>query len=753
MKPFLGMRAAFVLLPVLAVCAGLGIAAPGREQSLSPTTMAAARKPTPVSLTNDVLPVLTKIGCNQAACHGQQNGQGGFKLSLRGWDSAFDWEQIVKADNGRRVFPKNPARSLLLTKPTGQAAHGGGVVLPKGSPEYRLLLRWLREGMTAPGDKDVYLTELLVTPGERVLPRPGIKQSLSVTARYSDGTSRDVTKLAHYQSQNDAVAAVGADGQITAKNPGESAVMVAYGGEVETANILVPYPARTPIKLPAAAAAAAVNASYIDDLVYRKLAKLGIALSGRTSDAEFLRRVYLDVIATLPTPDEVRAFLRDTDPQKRAKLIDRLLDRPEYVDYRTLRLADLLRVNGQHLSEEGADTYYRWIRDRVRKNVPYDQFVREVLTGRGSTYRSGPANYFRVAGNPEELAETTAQSFLGTRIACAKCHNHPFERWKQSDYYGMAAFFARFGKKGGPEFGEEQVFVRRDGEARNPRTKQVIKPKFLGGAEPTIDPDADRRAVLADWLTAKNNLDFARVAVNRLWTDYFGKGIVDQPDDFRVSNPPANAPLLDALARDFITHNFDVKYITRVILNSETYQRSSEILPGNVKDERYFSRAYPRRLPAEPLMDAVAQVTEKPDRFGAYPPGWRAIQIRDSRIGAYFLEVFGRPKREILCACERSPQPNLSQSLHLINSGNLNNKLAADDGRVARLLRRFEPWAPAARDKRIVEEMYLLTLSRYPAKPEAQILLTHIARAKDRRKGFEDALWALLNSEEFLFNK
>lgn len=737
------------------------VAQVGALTAKAPVTVADTVKAARVSFQNDLIPVFTRIGCNNGACHGQQNGQGGFKLSLRGWDAAFDHEQIVKADNGKRIDLKDVNRSLILTKPTGQVSHGGGPVLKKNSAEYRMLLRWINEGKNAPSDKEAQITDLVVSPRERILPAPGREQRLLVTALFSDGSRRDVTGLARYQSQNDAVAVVGEEGRVQARGPGESAILISYGGEVRTADVLVPYPNPGLTKKaakPAKSALPAAKPAYVDDLVARKLAKLHIVSSGRATDSEFLRRVYLDTTATLPTPDETRAFLRDADPGKRAKLIDRLLERPEFVDYRTLKLADLLRVNGQYLSEEGADIYYRWIRDRVAKNVPYDQFVRELLTARGSTYRTGPANYFRVARTPEDLAETTSQSFLGTRLACAKCHNHPFENWKQRDYYGLAAFFARFGIKGGPEFGEEQIFVRRDGEVQNPRIKQNAKPRFLGGAEPTLTENAeiavsDRRAALVEWMTARDNRHFARVAVNRIWADYFGRGIVDPVDDFRISNPPANGPLLDALAKDFIAHNYDVKHITRVILNSATYQRSSVILPGNARDDRYFARVYPRRLPAEALLDAIGQVTGKQDRFWPYPQGWRATQIRDSRIGAYFLEVFGRPKREILCACERSPQPNLSQSLHLINSGSLNNKIAADDSRLAALLKQFEPWAPAARDKRIVEELYYLTLCRPPSKSEGAAMLAYVAKSKERRKGFEDALWALLNSEEFLFNK
>jgi hypothetical protein len=735
------------------------IAQVGKRTSRAALHVFNSHRPSPVSFSNDLAPIFTKIGCNQGSCHGQQNGQGGFKLSLRGWDPAADVEQIVKADKGRRIDAKEPEKSLLLLKPTMQVAHGGGPRLRKGSPEYNLLLRWIQEGLNGPDERSPRLARIVVTPGERVLTQPGQSQHLLVTARFTDGTTRDVTALARYQSQNDAVAGVDEQGLVTARQCGESAIMVSYGGDVKAANILVPYPVledRSTAGRPAKTAptkAAVTPPSYIDSLVARKLALLRLQTSGRSTDSEFLRRSYLDVIATLPTPEETRAFLSDRAPKKRSKLIDRLLERPEYIDFRTLKLADLLRVNSQYLSEEGADVYARWIHDRVQKNVAYDQFVRELLTGRGSNFHSGPANYFRVATDPQELAETTAQSFLGVRIQCAKCHNHPFERWKQQDYYGLAAFFARVGRKGGPEFGEDQVFVRRDGEVENPRTKKAVAAKFLDNTEPKLDEDADRREVLANGITSRENPDFARVAVNRIWAEYFGKGIVDAVDDFRVSNPPSNGPLLDALARDFVAHNFDVKYITRVILNSDTYQRSSEILPGNARDTRYFARAYPRRLPAETLMDAIGAVTGKPDRFGAYPAGWRAIQVRDSRINAYFLEVFGRPKREVLCACERSMQPNLAQSLHLINSSSLNAKIAADDGRLALLLKQYAILPTPYADRRILEELYLETLCRYPTKEETQKLLAYLAKSKDRRKGFEDALWALINAEEFLFSK
>jgi hypothetical protein len=487
--------------------------------------------------------------------------------------------------------------------------------------------------------------------------------------------------------------------------------------------------------------------NWIDGLIDDKLEQLRVQPSGLCSDSEFLRRVSLDTTATLPTPEEARAFLRDPGPDKRRKVIDRLLERPGYIDFETLKLSDLLRVNSLFLSEEGADRYYRWIHDEVEAGVPYDRFVRELLTGRGPNYHSGPANYYRVSGSPEELAETTSQTFLGIRLQCAKCHNHPFERWTQNDYYSFAAFFARVGRKGGPEFGEEQVYVRTAGEVTNPKTKKPIAPQCLGGPAPSLSGDEDRRAVMAGWLTSRGNRQFARVVVNRIWAELFGRGIVNPIDDFRVSNPPANGPLLEALTTSFVDHGYDVKQITRLILNSRTYQLSSITNATNAADERHFARALPRRLTAEEAMDAVAQVTGKTDRFGNRPPGTRAVQLRDSRVGSYFLEVFGRPKREILCSCDRDMGPNLSQSLHLINGSDLNGKLDASDGRIALMVKAGKS------DLDIINELYLATVSRYPSPVELHVALQRVRDKKEQRQAaLEDILWALVNTEEFLYN-
>jgi hypothetical protein len=700
-----------------------------------------ARLLPPVRLVTDVVPVLTKIGCNMGACHGAAAGQNGFKLSLRGFDPSLDFEQLVKEKGGARINLKDPEKSLFLQKPLMTVPHGGGLRLKKDSDEYRVLLRWIQEGAPGVEEKD-QVADVTVSPSERVIPKAGLSQQLQVTARFADGTTRDVTRWARFSSNDESVVAVDdGTGLAKAQQGGDAAIMISFGGFVKVARLMVPVQEKAPVdyaKLP--------RANFVDDLSFRKLAQLRIEPSALSSDPEFLRRVYLDVIGTLPTPDEADRFLADTSPDKRAKLIDALLERPEFVDYRSLQIADMLRVNSQYLSQEGADSFYRWIRNRVRANVGYDVFVRELLTARGSNFHVGPANYFRIADDPDKLAETTSQSFLGVRLNCAKCHNHPFEKWQQKDYYALAAFFARVGKKGGPEFAEEQVVVRRDGEVKHPKTGQVLAPKFLGGDEPKIGPDEDRRVSLANWLTAPENLQFAEVAVNRLWAGLFGKGIVDPVDDFRVSNPPANDALLEALAHKLIEAKYDIKAVLRLMLNSRTYQLSSEMKPSNRKDYRHFARAYPRRLPAEVMADALDVATGKPTRYGNLPLGTRAIEIPDSRIGSYFLSVFGRPKREIVCACERDPQPNLSQMLSLVNSSDLSGRIAASDGRIAKAIRE------KLTDEQIITQLYLVTLSRHPEPREMQLAKDQIAKSSDRKAAFEDLLWALLNSQEFSFN-
>jgi uncharacterized protein DUF1549/uncharacterized protein DUF1553/Big-like domain-containing protein len=706
-----------------------------------PVTVTNSKTHPPTRLVTDVVPVLTKIGCNMGACHGAAAGQGGFRLSLRGFDPDLDFEQITKANGGARIDRAKPEQSLFLKKATAEVPHAGGPRFKKESEEYAVLLRWIREG-AAGVDPALQVTDIEVRPAERVIPKAGLTQQLQVIARYSDGSVQDVTRWARFASNDDAVVTVDdATGLLKAEQGGAAAVMVSYSGFVKVARALVPVQAKAPAQY-----AALPRANFIDDLVLRKLEQLRIEPSPLAPDAEFLRRVYLDLIGTLPTPAEVEQFLGDKSPDKRAKLIDALLERPEFADYRALKLSDLLRVNSQYMSQEGADAFYRWIRNRTRENAGYDKLVRELLTARGSGFHVGPANYFRIANNPEELAETTSQTFLGVRMNCAKCHNHPFERWQQRDYYSLAAFFARVGTKGGPEFGENQVYVKSDGEVKHPKSGQVLAPRFLGGDEAVVPVGGDRRAALAEWLTSRENVQFARVAVNRLWADLFGRGIVDAVDDFRVSNPPANDELLDALAQEFVRLNYDVKAMLRLIANSRTYQLSSEMRPSNERDTRHFARAYPKRMPAEVLADALDAATGKPSRYGSLPVGTRALQIPDSRINSYLLDVFGRPKREIVCACERDPQPNLSQMLNLINSGDLNNRIAAEDGRIATALK------ADLTDAQIVRQLYLATLSREPKAEELKLAEEQVRKSANRKAALEDVLWALLNTQEFIFN-
>ncbi len=728
----------------------LAVALPARAglQDLAAVSAADLTR-VPAHFTRDVLPVLTKVGCNQGACHGQQGGKGGFKLSLRAWDALYDLEQITKDASGKRVAGAMPAETLLLKKATGQLNHGGGKVIEPTSDAYKTVEHWLKLGAPAPGSQLAEIVSIDVTPKKLGPQGPGIEIPLTVIAKYADGYTRDVTSRARFQAMNEAVALVDSDGNVSTSGPGDGTVLVTFGGEVATVSVTVPY-STVPQQ---SSRIREVSGNPIDAAVARKLNALGLVASPRSSDDDFLRRVYLDTLALLPTVAETKAFLADTTTDKRAKLIDQLLARREHAQYRALRMADLLRVNGQFLSEEGADTYSRWLEEQAAANVPYDKVVRALLTSKGSTYRTGPANYYRVANTPPDLAETTAQAFLGTRIGCAKCHNHPFERWKQSDYYSFAAFFARFQHKYGPEFGEVSVMVRQSGEVGHPKTGKPMPLRPLGGSDLVIPDDQDRRAALADWLTSPSNRLFADVAVNRIWAEYFGVGIVDSTDDFRVSNPPSNPELLAILSDTFIKSGFDVRAVERLILTSETYQRSSVILPGNRMDTRSYARSYPRRLPAEAMIDAIGVATGRPERFYPYPAEYRATMIRDSRIQNYFLETFGRPKREVACTCERSDAPNLSQALHLINSAFVHYKVTEWNGKVMQLIEQAKKLPEFRQDSQIIEDLYLSTLCRYPSAAEQSKMLAYIRGQKDRKAAFEDCLWGLLNAEEFVFNK
>jgi hypothetical protein len=718
----------------------------------------------PRSFRNEVIPILTRAGCNQGACHGAQLGKGGLKLSLLGFDPDADYPAIVRQNEARRVVLTDPEKSLLLMKPTMGVPHAGGLRFKPDSNEYAVLIDWLRYGAPGPIAEEPAPVRVEVTPAQRQFRVTGAKveqpvtvaipqlkgaplavkaapgQRLAAIAIYKDGSTEDVTRKAQYNSLNDTIAAVDSDAKVSLVDRGATAIMVRYRGMATVARMLTPY--REIRAYPQVAVA-----NYVDENVARKWREMGLTPSEKCDDPTFIRRVYLDTIGILPPVEDVRAFLSSNDPDKRKKLIDAVLDRPEYVDYWTLKWGDTLRNNTDKLGPKGMWSFYNWLRTSFRDNKPMDVFVRDLITAQGSTYSVGPANYFRVANNPADLAETTGQVFLGVRLACAKCHHHPYEKWGQDDYWQMAAFFGRIALKGSQEFGlfgqEQIVRVNANGEVGNPRTGKIMKPTPLDG-EPMEDP-IDRRRALANWLTKPDNMMFSRNIVNRYWGYLFGRGITEPVDDVRVTNPPSNPELLDALAKDFVAHRFDVKHLLRTILNSETYQLSSTPTKANKGDDVFYSKYPVRRLGAEELLDAVNYATGSPDKFPNLPAGFRATQLPDPSTQNYFLDTFGRPSRVIVCECERQTEPTMASALHLINSDYVQNKLMNGSGRLQTLINAKKS------DEEIVEEVFLVTFSRLPNAEELAKAQLAIVNAPNRKEGTEDVLWALLNSREFLF--
>ncbi len=707
-----------------------------------PVTVAKAAADVPVNFATEVEPILTKAGCNSGSCHGKAAGQHGFRLSLFGFDPSFDYDQIVRSNEGRRVVVSDPERSILLAKPSLVMEHGGGERLKRNGRDYDRLRQWLEDGAPEPSATDPHVAKLEVFPPARLM-APGEGQQLAVTAVWSDGRREDVTPTAQFDSLNDAVAAVTPAGLVTAKAAGETHVMIRFGGQVAVAQVTLPYAhiADYP-KLPAN--------NFIDQKLIAKWRELGLTPSPLCPDEEFLRRLYLDAIGTLPTPEEIRAFLADKSPDKRAKAIDKVLDRPEFVDWWALKWGDLLRIDRQALQEKGMWSFHNWVRAQLRDGRPVDEFVRAIVTAQGSTFTEGPANFYRVGRTAEDWAETASQVFLGVRMQCAKCHHHPFEKWSQDDYYGMAAFFARLGTKNSQEFGlfgrETVVFLRPTGDARHPRKGTVVKPHPLDG--PVMDDEFDRRKRLADWMTAPDNPLFARNVVNRFWGYLMGRGLVEPLDDLRATNPASNPELLDALAADFVAHKYDLKHLLRTILNSRAYQLSSAVTAGNRADgsNTHFTRYTVKRLTAEQLADAVDFATGTREKYTGVPLGTRAIQLPDTEYRSYLMDTFGRPPRQITCECERTVKPNIAQALHLLNGDFLNRKIADKAGRVEKLM---AAKAPAAKS---VEELYLVTLSRPPSADELAKAEGWVKSAPSVKEGLQDLLWTLVNSKEFLFN-
>jgi hypothetical protein len=709
----------------------------GGQQISIPVTVTGCTSPVAPQFGSQVVPVLTRLGCNQGGCHGAQQGKGGFKLSLQGYDPDADWESITRAAAGRRVTPAQPENSLLLRKPTGAVPHKGGVLLAPGDSSYRLLLDWLSAGMPGPKEGEPEAVSLKVEPPLRDV-APGKPQAFRALATLSNGTVRDVTSEALFSVSDHALTSVTPEGSARLSGKGEAAVLVRYRDRVAAATLRAPF--GTP------RAPAVKNLGPIDRIVEEKLASLGLDASPRCADEDFLRRASLDTIGLLPTPAEVRAFLSDRDPYKREKCIEKLLNRPEFVDYWTLKWGDLLKSNRNILNEKGLTSLNAWIRRSVADNKPWDRFARELLTARGSMYEEGQANYFRAAASPDALTEMTSQVFLGVRIQCAKCHNHPYEKWKQYEYYQLAAFFNRVRTKPGEAPDERVVFTASGGETTHPRTGKVMPPTPLGGAPIPANFTGDRRVAFADWLTDPKNPFFARILVNRLWKHFLGQGLIEPVDDVRMTNPPSNEALLDHLAKDFVAHEFDLKHTMRQILRSKTYQRSSLPTVANAAETRFYSRYYFKRLDAEPLLDAVGQATGTPEKFAGVPAGIRAAELPDTTAQSYFLDLFGRPARNIVCQCERVDAPSLGQLLHFMNGKGVSDKIASKEGRIARLL------AAKATDEALTEELYLATLSRFPEPGEIAVAKKTLMGAKDRQKAAEDVLWALLNAKEFLFN-
>jgi hypothetical protein len=714
------------------------VEAAGKTLTVSVQVEQAARA-RPFHFENDIIPLLSKFRCNSSGCHGKAEGQNGFRLSVFGFDPEADFAALTKEGRGRRIFPAAPENSLVLRKVSGGVPHGGGVRIPRKADEYQTIRGWIAAGAPFGDAEAPTVVSIRIEPAQRLLSM-GAEQQLRVVARYSDGHEADVTRHTKFQSNNDGLATVDDKGLVSAgSTPGEVAIMAGFMGPVAVFQALIP---RAPLS---EAYPTLAEANFIDTLVFAKLRKLNILPSEPATDAEFLRRVYLDVIGTLPMAAEARRFLCDPRAERRALLVDELLARPEFADYWALKWADLLRVDRQVLGPKHAYAYYKWIRDSLAANKPLDQFARELLISEGPLDEAGTANFYKVANKPGDAANTISQVFLGVRIACAECHHHPFDRWSQSDYYGMQAFFTQVEvKKTG---GAEMVVLRGTAATKHPRTGATIMAHPLGTAMPATAPAGDRRQLLAEWMTAPDNPWFARNLVNRTWAHFLGRGLVEPVDDVRATNPPTNPELLDALARHLIEARFDFRQLIRTITASRVYQLSSRPNATNETDEQNYSRAPFKRIDAEVLLDMVCQTTGVSERFPGMPAGTRAIQLWDSKVPHYFLKLFGRPVRLSACECERNQQPGVAQVLHLMNGPDIHAKLTHVAGYLARIV------DAQPEDRPLVDDLYLTFFSRYPTEAERGAALEYLGKEHGRRRqAAEDLAWGMMNSVEFIFN-
>ena len=744
---------------------GLWLAAVGFGLLLC--TLAAANDTNPICFTTDVVPVLTKLGCNSGGCHGKATGQNGFQLSLLGFEPELDYQAIVKQGRGRRISPAAPDHSLLLIKATNERPHGGGRRTEVGSEEYKILQRWIAGGAMPPAADDPVVSRINVFPHDKVLGKQ-IRQPLLVTAHFSDGTSRDVTRLAVYESNEPEIATVESNGVVQTHNRmGLFSVMVRFGGKIANFHAAVPLQTseneRETVEeelsnLEQQLISSPIDQLAIDQLLIGQWRRLGITPSEPADDGVFIRRVSLDICGTLPTRSEVEAYVADPSPRKRTQLIDQLLDRSEYASYFALKWADILQNRGSGYSTSkqrpGTTLFAAWIRDALAANTPYDQFVSEILTACGRQNENPPALWYRRVRTQTDFVESVAQAFLGVRIQCAQCHHHPFDRWSQADYYGLAAVFARVGRKGGFADAEvptnEIIFVKDQGDVLHPRNGKRMPPKALGGPAFRLTRYDDPRRSLARWMTASDNPFFARAIVNRMWAHFLGRGIVHPLDDARSSNPPSNPALLDALAADFMAHAYDLKHLIRVICNSYAYGLDAAPNELNLDDEQSYARFYPRRLPAEVLLDAISQVLEVPTQFdggpGEFPSGTRAIELPDENVASSFLDIFGRPARTSACECERVDAPSLAQALTLINSAEIHRKLTAENGYAAKLA------SNQGTSTENTKDVFLRLLGRAPRVDELQAAVDFLDNEEDRQEAYRSLLWSLLATNEFMFN-
>ena len=694
----------------------------------------------PVNFSNEIVPVFTKAGCNAGGCHGKSGGQNGFRLSLLGFYPEEDYEWIVKEHRARRVFQAAPEFSLLLMKPLNKLPHGGGRRLDEGSYEYQLLVQWIEQGMPFGTDEDPKVERIEVFPKHREM-NQGSRQQLQAIAHYSDGSTRDVSRLATYESNDTEMAESTTSGRVTVfDRPGEVAVMIRFQGHVTVFRASIPL-GTVVTSLPA-------PKNFIDQHVFGKLQKLGIPPSDLSDDSMFVRRVFVDITGRLPTAEEARSFVEDKSASKRGALIDKLLDSPGYGEYFGNKWSMVLKNRRVAQSVPTSFRFHDFVRRSLQNNVPYDQFVRSILAASGDIEANPAAAWYTRVNNSTSQLEDTAQLFLGLRIQCARCHHHPFERWSQNDYYGFQAFFSQVGLKTNRKGVQNAEVFHRGGVAvaTNPRTQKQLKPAGLGGEPIDLPGYEDPRHALVDWMAAPDNPFFARALVNRYWKHFFGRGIVDPEDDMRVTNPPSNPELLDALAKSFVDSKFDLKQLVRTICRSNAYQLSSEPNSFNSTDKQNFSSFYPRRMNAEPLYDAINQVAGTTVNFAGMPQGTRAVQLPDSGFNDYFLTVFGKPQAESACECERSSEANLAQSLHLLNSTDIQGKLNAGGGR-CQILAADETLT----NEQKVTELYYAAFARPPRAAEMTPILEFLGRKTDQRKAIEDLMWVLFNTKEFLF--